>query len=101
MTRPRAFLPALLAAGLWIGLAIAPAAQRSTRERSLYVSVVDQDGAPIADVTPSDVVVKEDNLTREVLRVVPATEPMQIALLVDTSQAASDHIAHIRQALPP
>src|SRR5438270_3522658 len=101
MTRPRGFVPVVLVAGLWIAAASSPAGQRSTRERSLYVSVVDQDGAPIADVRPSDVVVKEDNLTREVLRVVPAEEPMQIALLVDTSQAASDHISHMRQALPP
>src|SRR5947209_2443021 len=102
MTRPRVFAPGILVAGLWIGLATAPAAQRSAgRERSLYVSVVDQDGAPVPDVTPADLVVKEDNLTREILRVAPAEEPMQVAVLVDTSQAASEHVSHIRQALPP
>ncbi len=71
------------------------------RERSLYVSVVDQSGAPVPDLGPSDFVVKEDNVTREVLRVTQAEEPMQVAVLVDTSQAARDAIAHIRQALPP
>ncbi len=40
-------------------------------------------------------------MTREVLRVTPATDPMQVALLVDTSQAARDAIQHIRLALPP
>ena len=67
----------------------------------MYVSVVDRDGTPVPDLAPSDFVVKEDNLTREVLRVTPAEEPMQIALLVDTSQAATEHISHIRTALPP
>ncbi len=38
---------------------------------------------------------------REVLRVVPADDPMQIAVLVDTSQAARDDISHMRTALPP
>jgi hypothetical protein len=67
----------------------------------LYVSVLDQNGAPVPDLGPTDFVVKEDNVTREVLRVVPATDPMQIAVLVDTSQAARDQINFIRQALPP
>src|ERR1051325_9223169 len=101
MTHPRRFAIALLVAGLWIGASVAPSAQRSSRERSLYVSVVDRDGTPVADLGPSDFVVKEDNLTREVLRVTPAEEPMQIALLVDTSQAATEHISHIRTALGP
>ena len=101
MTRPRVRASFLLAAGLWISTVVPPAAQRSARERSLYVSVVDQEGTPVPDLAPTDVIVKEDNLTREVLRVAPADEPMQIAVLVDTSAAASEQIAHIRQALPP
>jgi von Willebrand factor type A domain-containing protein len=35
-----------------------------------------------------------------VLTVVPAVDPMQVAILVDTSQAARDAISHIRTALP-
>ncbi len=101
MTHPRRFAVALLVAGLWIGASVAPSGQRSSRERSLYVSVVDRDGTPIPDLGPSDFVVKEDNLTREVLRVTPAEEPMQIALLVDTSQAADEHVSHMRTALGP
>jgi len=45
--------------------------------------------------------VREDNVAREVLRVAPADEPMQIALLVDTSQTARDDISYMRTALPP
>lgn len=102
MTRPSVYATLALVAGLWIGLADSPAGQRSSgRERSMYVSVVDQNGMPVPDLGPSDFLVKEDNLTREVLRVVPAVDPMQIAVLVDTSQAARDHIQHMRTALPP
>ena len=60
-----------------------------TRQRSLYVSVIDEAGAPVPDLGPADFVVREDNTAREVLRVVPAEEPMQIALLVDTSQGGA------------
>jgi hypothetical protein len=44
--------------------------------------------------------VREDNLAREVLKVEPAVDPMQIAILVDTSQGARDDISHMRTALP-
>jgi hypothetical protein len=70
-------------------------------ERSLYVSVVNEAGAPVPDLGPSDFVVREDNVAREVLRVAPAGEPMQIAVLVDTSQTARDNVSYMRLALPP
>ena len=68
-------------------------------QRSLYVSVLNDAGAPVPDLGPSDFIVREDGLAREVLRVAPATDPMQIAVLVDNSQAARDDIADMRKAL--
>jgi VWFA-related protein len=81
---------------MWPGTLDAQAIQRA-----MYVSVLNEAGAPVADLGPSDFVIREDNAAREVLKVVPADEPMHIALLVDTSQAARDDISHIRTALPP
>jgi len=103
MTRPRSIVVVFMVAGLCLVLndRLSGQGSRGSRERSLYVSVVDANGAPVADIGPSDLIVKEDNLTREVLRVTPATDPMQVAVLVDTSQAARDSIQHIRLALPP
>jgi len=69
-------------------------------QRAMYVSALNEAGAPIPDLGPADFIVREDNMSREVLTVVPAVDPMQIALLVDTSQAARDDIAHVRTALP-
>jgi hypothetical protein len=69
-------------------------------ERSMYVNVVDKSGAPVPNLGPADFVVREDNLSREVLRVVPATDPMQISILVDNSTAAAPHVPQIRRALP-
>jgi hypothetical protein len=69
-------------------------------QRALYVSALDEAGKPVPDLGPADFIVREDNIAREVLKVEPAVEPMQIALLVDNSQAARDDIAHMRTALP-
>ena len=68
-------------------------------QRSLYVSAVDRSGAPVPNLGPSDFVVREDKVAREVLNVGPADDPMQIALLVDNSQAAEPFIRDYREAL--
>ena len=70
------------------------------RERSIYVTMVDQSGAPVPDLGPADFIVREDNLAREVLRVAPATDPMQIAILVDNSRPPAPAVPHMRRALP-
>ena len=67
--------------------------------RSMYVSALDEAGAPVADLGPSDFLVREDKAPREVLRVAAADEPMQLAILVDNSQAARNYIADIRTGL--
>jgi hypothetical protein len=78
-----------------------PAALRSQAlERSMYVNVVDQSGAPVLNLGPADFIIREDNVSREVLRVVPATDAMQIAILIDNSTAAAPLVAHYRRALP-
>jgi hypothetical protein len=92
-------LAAALIAAVTPGLTVSLSSQAV--ERSLYVSVVNEAGAPIPDLGPADFVVREDNVAREVLRVAPAGAPMQIAVLVDTSQTARDNISYMRSALPP
>jgi len=98
MTAPRLLLGALLVAVLaltWPGRLAAQAIQKA-----MYVSVVNDAGAPVPDLGPADFIVREDNVAREVLRVEPAVDPMQIAVLVDNSAASRDNISHMRQALP-
>ena len=97
-TRRVLVAPGLVAAA---GAILAAHLTAQAIERSMYVSVVNEAGAPVPDLGPADFVVREDNVAREVLRVVPATEPMQIAVLVDTSQTARNDITYMRTALPP
>jgi VWFA-related protein len=68
-------------------------------ERTIYASVVDKADAPVTGLAASEFIVREDDASREVLRVSTATEPLQIALLIDTSAAIDPHILDLRTAL--
>jgi hypothetical protein len=88
------------AAALLAAVALArPDVVAQAIQRSMYVSVVNDAGLPVPDLGPSDFVVREDNVAREVLRVAPADEPMQIEILVDNSQAAGEYIRDLRVTL--
>ena len=67
-------------------------------ERQIVVSAVDSDGIPIADLAPSDIIITEDGARREILSVRRETESKQIALLIDTSQAAAPAIQEFKKA---
>ena len=99
-TRPILIL-ALACAGALLGSRTATLAEQANgpRERTLFVSAVDKDGEPVSGLGPDAFVVREDGVRREVLRVSRATEPIDIALLVDNSTAASDDITFLREAL--
>jgi VWFA-related protein len=77
-----------------------PASQtRDGRSSDIYVTVLDNRGAPVMGVTAADLVVREDGTAREVLNVRPADEPLQVAVLIDDSQAASEATSYLRDGL--
>ena len=94
-----------LALGLALATALtalhhAPAAaQTESREQTLFVSAVDDQGEPVDGLGPDAFIVREEGVRREVIRVSRATEPIDIALLVDNSAAVQDEITFIRGAL--
>lgn len=98
--RPLLALAALVGV---VGAALRPdplAAQDNPRERTMFVSAVNAEGEPVEGLGPEAFIITEDGRRREVLHVSRATEPMDIALLVDNSQAASDEITFLRTSLP-
>jgi Ca-activated chloride channel homolog len=68
-------------------------------ERSVYARVLDRAGAPVTSLAATDFIVREDGVEREVLRVAPGTDPLRIAVLVDTSQAIQPHVNNVRAAV--
>lgn len=73
--------------------------QGQSQEHQMLVSVLDQDGTPVGGLSPSDFSIDEDGNAREILRVSHAGAGRQIALLVDTSQAASRSLVEFRNGL--
>ena len=103
MRTPSSLPPALLLA-LAFGVAapgLLPTAvdAQNARERTLFVSAVDDTGEPVEGLGPDAFVIRENGQRREVLRVSRATEPIDIALLVDNSTAAEAEITFFRDAL--
>lgn len=88
-------LPLLLI--LLLGCARAAFAQAD--DRVVYASVVDKNGAAVLDLTEKDFIVREDGQAREILRVSPDRDPLQIALLVDNSTAMRNQITDVRRAV--
>jgi hypothetical protein len=70
----------------------APARQDVVRKTAL-VTVIAEARGPVAHLGPRDFVVREDGATRDVLDVQPATEPLFIALLIDTIRPPSGVLA--------
>jgi hypothetical protein len=86
----------------WLILALivpANAAFAQNEERTVYASVVDKNDAPVPGLTAGAFIVRENDLAREVLRASTANSPLQIALLIDTSQAIDNHLLDLRNAL--
>jgi hypothetical protein len=97
--RRRPGLAAALAASACLLGALAAPLRAQDNERALFVSVLDEEGAPVPGLAPHEFVVEEDGVEREVLRAGPARSPMQVAVLVDTSASAAFAIRDIRNGL--
>lgn len=70
--------------GLTLSIAaVAGAPLPAQTTRSVYVTVVDDQGQPVTGLTPADFRLRENNRDREITAVEPATEPMHVALMVE------------------
>lgn len=76
-----------------------PAAQGDLRERTLFVTVADSMGNPVEGVDAAELVVREDGVRREILRLSRATEPLDVAVLVDNAASSGELIPRVREGL--
>jgi len=51
--------------------------------RTVYFSATDANGAPVTDLTAADLSVKENGKARVIASVAPATDPLQVFMLID------------------
>jgi VWFA-related protein len=68
-------------------------------DRTVHVSVMDSNGAPVGDMTQAEFAVKEDGADRTITKVERASGPLYYAVLLDTTPAASAVVNDIREAL--
>jgi hypothetical protein len=87
------------AAVLLLPGAVAPAAAQPVERTLLVTATTKSDGEPVDRLAPEDVVVREDGVAREVLRVAKASDPLLIVLVVDNSQASRRAMQDTRLAL--
>lgn len=92
-------LTVLLVLGFTAGIGTSASAQSA--ERTVYVSVLDQGGAPVTGLPADRFAVTEDGQTREVLRAANTTDPLALAIIVDNSTASERTIQDLRKALLP
>src|SRR4051812_47073393 len=108
----KTFLPFLAPVAALALTAAAPQAQSKSagkmHVRHIFVSVTDGKGATVEGLAAADFTVSEDGQPRVVSKAGPATDPMRIALMLDTSDAAAPALTHMRagaiaflDALPP
>ena len=88
----------LLALAIAVMLCLfATASAQGSRERTMYVSAVDEKGEPVQGLGPNDFIVREDGAQREVLRVSRAIESIDIAILVDDKASSRPMRPSLRQ----
>jgi VWFA-related protein len=88
---------ALSAAALTAAASVLVSAQ--SKELAMYVSVLDRNGAPVMDLRPDEFVIRENGVRREVLRASRATQPLDVAAIVDNSQASAEFTQDLREGV--
>jgi hypothetical protein len=83
-SRFRALAPLLLTVVLAPALLARP--QQGGVDKSLFVSVLDENGRPVRQFTADDILIREDGQDRQVVAVKPASQPISVAFLIDTAQ---------------
>jgi hypothetical protein len=72
--------------------AILAAAPQASSMRTVYVTAAAANGAPLVALDPADVIVKEGDRVRRVLRVEPSRAPLQVAVAVEETLTPDNEV---------
>jgi hypothetical protein len=98
MTERILAVAAALAVLAWPGATSATSAQNTEEERVVVTVVHGETHAPVVGLPVTAFAIREDNLDREVVRVQPATDPIAVVLLTDTTTAFAKYPRDLRTA---
>ena len=90
----------VIAGGLLLVPGFSPAAgARQAQEKQIIVTVMNlKTGNPVTGVTAPALVIKEDGTEREIVKVEPATSPLAVVLLADTTNTFANNVKELRDA---
>jgi hypothetical protein len=74
---------AALAAAVVLGSGVRAAVPAAPLSRTVFISATDSKGAAVTDLTAADLVVKEGGKQQTISSVAAATDPMQVAIIVE------------------
>jgi len=80
-------------------LALTTVVGAAPANKSVFVSVVDEANKPVTNMAADEFRVREDQADREIVSVKSATDPLQVIVLVDTSDGAGEMTQDIRNAV--
>ena len=90
-----------IAGGLLLvpGFNPAAGARQDSQEKQIIVTVMNlKTGNPVTGVTAPVLVIKEDGKEREIVKVEPATSPIAVVLLTDTTSTFANNVKEMRDA---
>lgn len=99
VTSRRVLVAGFAGAVAFLAIGLARPSAQDLRERTLFVTVTDRMDNPVEGLDIDDLVVREDGVRREVLRLSRATEPLDVAVLVDNASSSGELIPRVRTGL--
>jgi hypothetical protein len=90
-----------LTAALGMALALwTPAGVRAQSDRFQFIiSVADAKGRPVTDLTRDDILMSEQGIEHDIIRVEPFHVPVKLTIAVDNGPLSRDALAHYRSGL--
>src|SRR5262245_22816143 len=96
MARSRRALPVLAGAVSIVLASIGVAAQDQFQ---FIVSATDADGKPVTDLKPEEVVMTENGVANEIVKVEPFHMPVKLTLVVDNGPLSRENLPELRTGL--
>ena len=100
MARVHGLPVGLAAAGLGVALIVSASASLMAQAQFQFiVSATDAKGVPVTDVTAKDVLMSENSVANQIVKVEPYHVPVKLTIAVDNGLTSADALAHYRTGL--